>query len=93
MATSNVTIRMDSELKKQAEELFADLGLNMTTAMIAFTKQAVREQRIPFILKRNIPNIETLEAIVEAQKIVTGEIEAKEYTDVDEMFEDILNEV
>ncbi|MDK2904809.1 MAG: DNA protein [Eubacteriaceae bacterium] len=93
MATSNVTIRMDSELKKQAEELFADLGLNMTTAMIAFTKQAVREQRIPFTLKRNIPNIETLEAIVEAQKIVTGEIEAKEYTDVDEMFEDILNEV
>jgi DNA-damage-inducible protein J len=93
MATSNVTIRMDSELKKQAEELFADLGLNMTTAMIAFTKQAVREQRIPFILKRNIPNIETLEAIVEAQKIATGEIEAKEYTDVDEMFEDILNEV
>ena len=93
MATSNVTIRMDSELKKQAEELFADLGLNMTTAMIAFTKQAVREQRIPFILKRNIPNIETLEAIVEAQKIATGEIESKEYTDVDEMFEDIVNEV
>ena len=53
MGTTNITIRMDDELKKQAEELFADLGLNMTTAIIAFTKQAVREQRIPFIISRN----------------------------------------
>ena len=30
MATTNITIRMDEELKKQAEELFSDLGLNMT---------------------------------------------------------------
>lgn len=36
MATTNVTIRMDEELKKQAEELFADLGLNMTTAFTTF---------------------------------------------------------
>ena len=46
MATTNVTIRMDEGLKKQAEELFSDLGLNMTTAFVAFAKQAVREQRI-----------------------------------------------
>ena len=39
MATTNVTIRMDEELKKQAEELFADLGLNMTTAFTTFVKQ------------------------------------------------------
>ena len=50
MATTNVTIRMDEELKKQAEELFADLGMNMTTAIVTFTKQAVREQALPFHL-------------------------------------------
>jgi DNA-damage-inducible protein J len=63
MATTNITIRMDEKLKKQAEELFSDLGLSMTTALIAFTKQAVREQRIPFNISRNVPNAETIIAI------------------------------
>jgi DNA-damage-inducible protein J len=63
MSTVNVTIRMDDELKKQAEELFSDLGLSMTAALIAFTKQAVREQRIPFSISRNVPNLETIAAI------------------------------
>lgn len=53
MSTVNVTIRMDDELKKQAEILFADLGLNMTTALTAFVKQSVREQRIPFTLSKD----------------------------------------
>ena len=52
MATTNITIRMDEELKKQAEELFSDLGLNMTTALTAFVKQSVREQKIPFMLSK-----------------------------------------
>lgn len=34
--TTNVSIRIDVQLKKQAEELFSDLGLNMTTAMTIF---------------------------------------------------------
>lgn len=52
MATSNVTIRMDKELKDKAEELFTDLGFNFTTAITAFVKQAVREQKIPFVISR-----------------------------------------
>ena len=36
MSTTNITIRMDSELKKQAEELFSDLGLSMTAAITVF---------------------------------------------------------
>ena len=48
MATANVTIRMDENLKKQAESLFDEMGLNMTTAMTIFAKTAVRQGRIPF---------------------------------------------
>ncbi len=55
MATTNITIRMDEELKKQAKELFSDLGLNMTTAFTVFAKQAVREQKIPFMLSKKTP--------------------------------------
>lgn len=48
MATTSVTIRMDENLKKQAEILFEDMGLNMTTAITMFTKAVVRQNKIPF---------------------------------------------
>ena len=52
MANINVTIRMDEQLKAQADELFNDLGLSLSSAITMFAKQAVREQRIPFEVKR-----------------------------------------
>ena len=48
MASRSITIRMDPDLKRQADRLFDDLGLNMTTALTMFVKAAVRQQRIPF---------------------------------------------
>lgn len=48
MATTSITIRMDENLKKQAEILFDDMGLNMTTAFTIFTKAVVRQNKIPF---------------------------------------------
>ena len=63
MGTVNITIRMDEDLKNQADELFADLGLSFTAAVTAFAKQAVREQKIPFMLSRDVPNKELLELI------------------------------
>ncbi len=48
MATTSITIRMDENLKKQAEILFEDMGLNMTTAFTMFTKAVDRQNKIPF---------------------------------------------
>jgi DNA-damage-inducible protein J len=48
MATTSITIRMDENLKKKAEMLFEDMGLNMTTAFTIFTKAVVRQGKIPF---------------------------------------------
>ena len=48
MANTTVTIRMDENLKKQAEILFDEMGLNMTTAITMFTKAVVRQHKIPF---------------------------------------------
>ena len=55
MATTNMSIRMDTELKKQAETMFADMGLNMTTAMNMFLRQVVRQGRIPFADGETLP--------------------------------------
>ncbi len=90
MSTVNVTIRMDDELKKQAEELFSDLGLSMTAALITFTKQAVREQRIPFNISRNVPNAETIDAIEEVERIKLNLQAYKGYDNVDDMMRDLL---
>lgn len=91
MSTTNVTIRMDEDLKKQAEDLFSDLGLNMTTAFIAFIKQSVREQRIPFILSRDIPNNETKLAIQEVQELKKNK-NKKTYSSFSELVEEVQNE-
>lgn len=48
MAQTTISIRMDEELKKQAEYLFSEFGMNMTTAFTIFAKAVVREKRIPF---------------------------------------------
>jgi hypothetical protein len=53
--TQNVNIRMDSELKRQAEELFDELGMNMSTAFTIFVRQAVRQRKIPFEISAAVP--------------------------------------
>lgn len=45
---AQVNIRLDDDLKNQADELFEELGLNMTTAVTMFVRQSVREGGIPF---------------------------------------------
>ena len=90
MATTKITMRMDEDLKLQAEELFADLGLNMTSAFTIFIKQAIREQRIPFTISREMPNEETLEAMEEVRRMKRDPSLGKSYDDVDEMMRDLL---
>lgn len=87
---ANLTMRIDDELKKQAEELFNELGMNMTTAFTVFAKQAVREQRIPFEITREAPNQETIEAIKEVEQMKKDPSIGKSYTDVDEMIRELL---
>lgn len=92
MSTTNITIRLDEDLKKEAEALFSDLGLNMTTAITVFMKQAVREQRIPFTLSKNHPNEETLEAIREIQELKNNP-NKKTYSSFLELLKEVQDDV
>jgi DNA-damage-inducible protein J len=51
MAQTNLTIRIDENLKHQAEALFEKVGLTMSAAINVFFRQAVRDQAIPFQIK------------------------------------------
>ncbi len=89
MATVNMSIRMDKELKKQADAMLSDMGLNMTTAMNMFLRQVVRQGRIPFEIATDIPNAETLAAIKEMDDMISGKIPTKRYSTTKELFEDL----
>ena len=89
MATVNMSIRMDAELKKQADAMFSDMGLNMTTAMNMFLRQVVRQGRIPFEIATDIPNAETVAAIKEMDDMLNGKIPSKRYLSTKELFEDL----
>lgn len=67
MKSVNVTIRVDEELKEQADSLFNDLGMSLSTAFNIFLKQSVREQRMPFMISRNVPNTATMAAMEAAE--------------------------
>ena len=88
MATTNISIRMDTELKAQAEALFGELGMNLTTAFNIFVRQAIREGGIPFEIKLDRPNKETAAAMREAERIARDP-QVRGYEDQAELFRDL----
>lgn len=64
----------------------------MTTAFTIFVKQAVREQRILFIISRDVPNQQTMQAIEEIQMLKKVP-NKKVYASFSELLEDVQNEV
>lgn len=87
-ATTNISIRMDKELKMQADIFFAELGMNLSTAFNIFVRQSLREGRIPFEIGQERPNKETVAAMLEAERIAQDP-SVKGYTDLDELFRDL----
>ena len=87
-STTNVSIRMDSNLKAQADAFFGELGMNLSTAFNIFVRQSLREGRIPFDIPLDRPNKETIAAMLEAERIAKDP-SVKGYTDLDELFADL----
>ena len=89
MNTSLINVRLDASLKQEAEELFSSLGLNMTSAISMFLRQAVREQAIPFrVCKYPQPNATTLAAMREAERLA-HDPNAKTFSSVEELLKDL----
>ena len=81
--TTNISIRMDADLKAQA-----DVGMNLTTAFNIFVRQSLREGGIPFEVKLEQPNKGTIAAMLEAERIAKDP-SVKGYNDLDELFADL----
>lgn len=89
MSTTNINVRVDSALKKEAEDLFNDLGLNMSSAITMFLRSAINHDGIPFEIKRPTPNADTKSALDEYEEMKKNPGNYKRY----DSFDDVLNEV
>ena len=85
----NMSFRVDKDLKKQADELFRNLGMNTSVALNMFLTQSVREQSIPFIPSIEVPNARLISAMEEVEAIESGKIKVKKYKSFEEAIEDI----
>lgn len=93
MAKVSTSISIDADVKTKAQELFADLGLDLSTAINLFLRQSIRENSIPFSIQREIPNADTIAAMKEVEEMERHPEKYKRYKDVDEMMKDLLSDV
>lgn len=88
MATVQTQIRIDEDLKKQAVELFNQLGLDMSSAMNIFLKQCVLRNGLPFNVELPHYKQEVIEAMQEAKQISSNP-NTKKYNSFSEALEDM----
>lgn len=86
MASVSTSIKIDPELKKEAQEILDTFGLTLTGAINIFLRQVVREQAIPFRVGNPFPNDETLQAIRDARN---GIGLSRAFNSVEELLEDL----
>ena len=87
---TNINIRTEDNTKRDAEKLFNELGLNLSVAINAFLKQAIREKGMPFKLTTSTPNETTLNAMKEADELIADK-NSKSYTSIKSLKEAIKN--
>ena len=86
--TTNISIRMDADLKAQADALFTELGMNLTTAFNIFVRQSLREGGIPFEVRLEQPNKRNSCCHAGSGKDYKDP-SVKGYNDLDELFADL----
>ena len=88
MAKIPTTLSLDADIKPQAQALFADLGLDLSTAVNMFLRQSLYVHGFPFTPQRDIPNKTTRAALAEGDAML-ADPKAKRFSSVDDLFADL----
>ena len=86
MAKVSTNVSLDADIKKEAQELFAELGMDLSTAINIFIRQALRQRSIPFEITADVPNEETIRAI---ENVRNGIGLSRGFHSVSELMEDL----
>ena len=90
--TDTLNIRIEPNLKKEAEKTLDDLGMNVAEAVTIFLKQVVLTESIPFNIKKPKYNDETLDAIKEALEMIKNPEKYKSFNSVEELMDELNSE-
>lgn len=90
MQNTSITIRTDKDIKDRVKNLYAALGMDLTTAVNVFFRQSLIHNGMPFEVKLDIPNAETFAAFEEGDKMINDPT-APRFSSVDALFEDLMN--
>ena len=85
-----LNVRIEPEIKAEAEALFGSFGLTVTDAVNVFLRQSLMRGGFPFEIVRNKPNAVTQAAIAEAEQLLTDR-NAKSFTNMDDLRNDLLS--
>ncbi len=92
MAKVATTIRLDADVKARAQAILEELGLDLSTAVGIFLRQTIREQRIPFEVKVDVPNAETRAALDEIREMQAHPEKYKGYGSFDDLLRETLGD-
>ena len=90
--TEVLNVRMDPQLKRQAEHIYREFGISLSDAVNIFLNKSVMVGGLPFDMRQPRYNAETLAAFQEAEDIAAGRTQVKSYATAQEMIDDILAE-
>ncbi len=90
MQNTSITIRTDKDIKEQVKNLYAALGMDLTTAVNVFFRQSLLHNGMPFELSLDVPNATTLAAFEEGDKMLKDP-DSPRYSSVKDLFEDLMN--
>lgn len=93
MARISTNISLDPQLKHDSQELFADLGIDLSTAITLFLKQSLRVQGLPFAVTRENPNAETIAAMNEYYEMKAHPEKYKRYSSFKDAMDEVLTNV
>ena len=87
-----INVRVNTELKKDSQQLFDSLGLNITTAINIFLRKSLEVGGIPFEVRHKIPNEETIKAIEEARWAIKNRKAPEGYSSAKDLLNDLNSE-
>ncbi len=87
--TANINIRIEPDIKAQAEAVYRSFGISVTDAINVFLRASIMNGGFPFQPRRPSYNNATLQAMQEARDIMSGKIKAKRYDSLSSALADI----
>ena len=93
MAKVSTNLSLDADLKREAQALYADLGMDLSTAVNIFLRQSLRVQWVPFSITRESPNADTAAALAEYQAMKAHPEQYKRYASFRDAMDEVLADV